>query len=86
MIVHRVIRTAKPGCSSELRKVLKSWVELSGATGRVYTTNANHDTVILDVDFDTEEDLKEFYNGLDWDQREMVEITTKINDLSTRFR
>ena len=81
MIVDRVIRTAKPGCKYELIKVLKSWVEWSGVTGRVYTSNVSYDTVILDIDFETEEDRRKFYDGLDWSQREMVEITTKINDL-----
>jgi hypothetical protein len=83
MIVDRVMRTAKPGCKHELIKVLKSWVEWSGVTGRVYTSNASYDTVILDIDFDTEEDRREFYDGLDWSQREMVEVSEKLDDLRT---
>jgi hypothetical protein len=81
MIIDRVIRTAKPGCKYRLIKVLKNWVEWSGAMGRVYTSNVNYDTVISDIDFETEQDRQRFYDGLDWSQWKSIEAPEKIDDL-----
>ena len=63
MIVIRVTHRAKMGHGSELIELLKGWLENEGRSGRVYSSRNTWDTVSLDVEFESDEDINKWRAG-----------------------
>ena len=82
MIVQRITHTAKPGKLGEIIELLKGFVEGSGASGRVLTPGwVNWDTVQVEVEWETEEDMDKFWTDLDRSLPGVAEAFARINDL-----
>jgi hypothetical protein len=82
MVIERITHKAKPGCRTELVELLKGWLEWAGATGRVLTPGwANWETVEIELDYETQEDLDKFWADFDGSRPEHVEFFKKLNSL-----
>ena len=82
MIVKRYTHTAKPGKRGELIEVLKDWLEGSGASGRVLTPgHTNWDTVQVELEHETEEDMDKFWADLDRSHPAVAGVHKRINAL-----
>jgi len=67
----------------ELIKSVKAMVEKAGWTTRTCTFMFGpSDIVILDLEFETEEDRQKFWASIDWSLPEMTEFVKKYADLA----
>ena len=82
MIVERFTYKVKIGCEAEVVKLVKAMVEEAGLTPRVCTfTYGPREIVTSDLEFETEEDKKEFWKDLDWSAPAAAEVGKKATDL-----
>ena len=74
MLVQRFSWKAKTGCRAEVIKLVKAAVEETGVTPRVWTYMFGaYDMVFSDYEFESEEDRKEFWAGVNWSQPAIAE-------------
>ena len=83
MIIERWTWNVKVGCRDEVIELVKALVEETGLTPRVCTfTYGPYETVTSDLEFETEEDHKKFWDDLDWSQPKAAEWSKKRPDLT----
>ena len=82
MIVQRYTFKVKPGCKGDFIQLTKALVEESGRTPRVcsYTFGPYH-TVISDLEFESEEDMRKYWDEVDWSGPQASEWLKKHNEL-----
>lgn len=74
MIIERWTWKTKFGCKDEVIKLVKAMVEGLGLTPRVCTfTFGPYHTVFSDLEFESEEDRKQFWDDFDGSQPDFVE-------------
>ena len=82
MIVERWTHTVKVGGrKSELVDALKDWLKLNGLTGRVYTYRYAWDKVCIDVEFETEKDLRKQWDNYDPRAPGIAEVHKVLDDV-----
>lgn len=88
MIIERWTWKVKVGCRAEVIELVKAVVEESGLTPRVctFTYGRYYEMVTSDLEFETEEDQKKFWNDLDSSQPAWVEWQKKRPDLTESSR
>ena len=86
MIVERMTHLAKRGCRKELIELLKEARKLEGNEDlktRIYsTTFGTWAKVTWDLEFETEEDRKKYWAGIDVSRPEPQEFLKKLYDLT----
>jgi hypothetical protein len=84
MIVQRVTHKVKPGCSDEVVKAFKTWLDGEGdrIVGHIYTSNYAWDTVVVDLHFETDQDRDKFWAGVDWGQPEAIALAKALEELT----
>ena len=83
MIVERITwRVKHYGCRAELIQLTKAMVEETGLTPRVSSYRFGpSDIVTSDLEFESEEERKKWWAGIDWSQPAAVERTRKSREL-----
>jgi hypothetical protein len=87
-VVMRFTHTAKPGCRGELAQLVKDQIERLGLAPRVLLpsfTSTDWGKVTTEVDFDTEQERREFWDNLDWSDPQSVEYERKVSELTLGF-
>ena len=83
MIVERLTFKVKVGCRAKFIELTKAVVEEAGMTSRVFSYRFGpHDIVISDLEFESMEDHRKFWDDLDWSQPKAAEWYKKEADLT----
>ena len=82
MIIERWTWKAKVGCRAEVIELIKAGVAETGLTPRICSyVFGPYDIVSSDLEFETEEDRKKWWDEVDWKQPKMAEWLKKRPDL-----
>jgi hypothetical protein len=83
MIIERWTWVAKTGCRAEVIKLVKAMVTELGFTPRVCTYQfGSYNTVVSELEFESEEDIKKFWAGVDQSKPAWVEWHKRNVDLT----
>ena len=82
MIVHRMTWKMKLDCRSEFIELTKAMLEEAGVTHRVCSfIFGPYDVVLVDLEFETEQDRQAYFANLDWSKPKITEWGKKHDDL-----
>ena len=82
MIVHRWTWKTNPGCREEFIALSKAAFEAQGVTPRICSfIFGPYDTVLVEIEFQSEQDRQAFFDHIDWSKPETSEWGKRHDDL-----